>query len=63
MDDTRPGPQSAFEALGEALARQRAQWQREAQEALAAALKERGRDPALAPLIAGSAKSEPPSRR
>lgn len=49
---TRP---SALEIVAAALARQRAAWEREAQEAVAEALAARGRDPGLARLIAGPA--------
>jgi hypothetical protein len=62
MEDPQPGRPSALEALAEALARQRAAWEREAQEAVAAALAERGRDPALARLIAGPSRPDPTPR-
>lgn len=44
---------SALAVVAEALARRRAEMEREAQAALAEALAARGRDPALAKLIAG----------
>lgn len=60
MNQWRDIATSAFEALTAALARRRAEQEQMAQDAVAEALAERGRDPALARLIAGPTRADDP---
>jgi hypothetical protein len=63
MDRPESSPPSLLSVVLHAIERRRPEWEAEAQEAVAQALAEHGRDPTLAPLIVGPAKPDPPGHR